>query len=189
MTKTKRNGSWVAFAHRLAAELNAKPEITMTIEAIKEATGTRMTMETLGDRHFWRSCREGKKDFDTQTNAGLALQERIDEHRKVVAVTYRLARLQSATPLAPQPIDARAPSIPRQAAEGHAGILNRDEDLAASRASVGTSPARSQEDRMTMTWRGSRVPRFFSVRRPPARQLPGSSPRPRQRGAPTHLVL
>ena len=73
-------------------ELNTKPEITMTIEEIKEATGTKMTIESLRERGYWNACREGRPYFDAQTNTGLWLQEHLDAGGKVFAVTYLAIR-------------------------------------------------------------------------------------------------
>jgi hypothetical protein len=87
-----KNGNWVAYSYRLVEALRQKTEVTFTIEEIKEQTGTRMTIESLRDRSFWKACREGRKDFDAQTNAGLALREHYDGRGDVIAVTYRLAR-------------------------------------------------------------------------------------------------
>ena len=91
----RRYGSWVKFSQRLVAALKAsndeRPEITMTIEEIKDETGTTMTVDDLRDRSYWKSCRTGAKDFDTHTKAGLALQEHLDGRGKVITVTYRLA--------------------------------------------------------------------------------------------------
>jgi len=86
-----RRGDWVAFSERLLEELQSKKELRMSIEDIKEATGTTMTIESLRDRSYWKACREGRKYFDTHTKRGLALQEHLDASGKVVAVTYRLA--------------------------------------------------------------------------------------------------
>jgi hypothetical protein len=91
----RRRGDWVAFSEQLVKTLEsmpvADPEITMTIEEIKEATGTMMTIESLRNRGYWKAGRLGKKYFDTQTKAGLALQEHHDAEGQVVAVTYRLS--------------------------------------------------------------------------------------------------
>jgi hypothetical protein len=91
----KRRGDWVGFSRRLVAALKAsnddRPEITMTIEEIKDETGTTMTVDDLRDRSYWKSCRTGAKYFDTHTKAGLALQEHLDGGGRVVSVTYWLA--------------------------------------------------------------------------------------------------
>jgi len=81
----------VAFSHRLVLELQSKPEVTKTIEEIKEETGTTMTIEALRDRGYWNACRDGKKYYDTHTKAGLALEIHLNTRGKVIAVTYRLA--------------------------------------------------------------------------------------------------
>jgi hypothetical protein len=65
----------------------------MTIEEIREATRTKMSIDTLRSKGYWKACRDGKKDFNAQTVEGLALKVEVDAEGKVVAVAYRLARM------------------------------------------------------------------------------------------------
>ena len=91
----KQYGNWKALSRRLVEALKAsnddQPEITMTIEEIKDATGTTMTVDALREPGYWKQCRMGTRYHHTHTKAGLALQEHLDGRGKVISVTYRLA--------------------------------------------------------------------------------------------------
>ena len=58
-----RRGDWVAFSKRLVEELQSKMEVWMSIEDIKAASGTTMTIEALRDRGYWRSLPGGAEGF------------------------------------------------------------------------------------------------------------------------------
>jgi hypothetical protein len=122
----RKYGSWKTFARRLVAELQTATEITMTVEQIKVATKTTMTVEALQDRGYWTACREGKKYFDAQSKAGLALNEHLDERGKVVAVTYRLATSHAGTSPNREKIDVTPTARIVIAAEVDSGRLGRD---------------------------------------------------------------
>lgn len=79
------------FLETLHAGRAEHAEVRMTIEELKRESGTKMSIESLRSPGFWKACREGRKDFDTHTKMGLALQEHLDADGQVGAVSFRLA--------------------------------------------------------------------------------------------------
>jgi hypothetical protein len=98
---TKRQGIWQVlyegFLETLHSSKYENPEVRMTIEELKRASGTKMSIQSLQSRGFWQACREGRKDFDTHTRMGLVLQEHLDSEGRVRSVSFRLATSAVAT--------------------------------------------------------------------------------------------
>ena len=89
-----RVGNWSGFTRSLVDTLSRMPSetaaITLTLGDIREKAGTQMSLRSLADPLYWRSCREGRDP--TSARAGLAIKEHSDPTGAVFAVTYRLAR-------------------------------------------------------------------------------------------------
>ena len=132
-------GNWTGFARGLVSTLQSEEAVTMTIEQIKEGTKTTMTLESLQDRGYWNACREGKKYFETQTNAGLTLQEHLDERGKVLAVTYRLARPNIGTLTGREKADCQTVSIPQHTTEVNSNSIGRESGPVAHRQAGATT--------------------------------------------------
>jgi|688.fasta_scaffold00023_115 hypothetical protein len=83
---------WTKWATKLRQTMmtSLTAEITKSVAAIADETGTTKAESTLTGSRFWQDCQAGKSPNEALSAAGFVIEFTPDEKRKVHEVTLRL---------------------------------------------------------------------------------------------------